>query len=373
MNILLSIIFVVIVYLIFVLIQVKTYKNTSLKIKKKFEQDNEEIKFNLENKKDLENTLYNELKNRVELLENMDYNDWIEYNQKNIELKYKNHSYYLTIWRKIPKKDNFILDVYQYPQFLNSDRNNKYKRINANNIFKKKFARDESLLINMYYDKSKPYIKYSYVWIPDETQNQVNNTAIALKFNYNEDTTGIILYTYDIENISEENHIKYFSNTKRTIYIIQILTLIIAFILIFINRNNKHILIKPILFIIIIMSFLTIFINSTESSATTESETQKESNINSGILGVSFLVAVNIFIISKLEKDKVNKNFIIENSFMFVLVLICLLLSAIKLSNYSLLKDLTKTRLRKELLFNICILLNIYIIITFGLYIFKIV
>lgn len=372
MNLIVSFLIITIFYFIVIGIQTKLYSDKEQKLNKKFEVINKKISFNLENSDMIEDAIFKDLTRRVDLLKTMNYSDWIEYNQKNITIPFKNEVFHIQVWKKVPNYDDFILRCYEYPAYINNDRADFIKRIDSHKIYKHKYSKDENFLYNFYYLNEKPYTKISHYWITAEYQPQLRKTSVGIKYDDGNGNTGVIVAGYNIENVSQKYYTNYFKFAKKTIYTFSIITFIVSLILCFINRENKYNYVKSILLIIIINIYLTIFILSGEDERTLDSETHKESNINSGILGISFLVGVNIFIIGKIEKDKTNKSFIKESTFIFVLVLVTLLISTMKMSNYSMLKELSAKRLEKELFFNVSILLNIYIIINFALYIFGI-
>ncbi len=374
MNLLLSFLIITIFYFIIIGIQTKLYQNREKNIKQHFSKFDKKITFNLENTEGIEKAIATELENRVKLLETMPYDEWIAYNQKNITIPFKSQVFHIQIWKKVPEYNDFILKCYEYPEYINNDRANFIKRIDSHKIYKHKYAKDENLLHNFYNLAEKPYTKISHFWVPAEFKPQFLKVSLGLKYIDIKDknNSGIIMAGYDIENVSQKYYTEYFKFAKKTIYTISIITFIVSLILCFINRENNYSFIKGILLLLIINIYLSVFIVSGEDERTIQSETQKDNNINSGILGISFLVGVNIFIIGKIERDKLKKSFILESSFIFVLVLIALLLSTMKMTNHSILKELSAKRLEKELFFNVSILLNIYIIMNFGLYMFGI-
>ncbi len=372
MNLIISFLIITVFYFIIIAIQNKLRQNKEKKLNKKFEEINKKIASNLSNTDAIDSTIATELTKRVEMLKTMNYQDWIQYNQKNITIPFQNEVFHIQVWKKVPEYDDFILKCYEYPSYINNNRADFIKRIDSHKIYKHKYTKDENLLYNFYYLNEKPYTKISHFWISAEFQPQVRKTSIGIKYTDTKDdteNTGVIIAGYNIENISQKYYTNYFKFTKKIVYTISIITFIVSLLLCFINRENKYNFMKSILLLVIINIYLSIFIVSGEDERTVEEEKQKESNLNSGILGISFLIGVNIFIISKIERDKIKKSFIIESTLIFVLVLITLLISTMKITNYSLVKELSAKRLEKELFFNISILLNIYIIITFAFYI----
>jgi hypothetical protein len=329
---------------------------------------------NKSHSKELEKYFYQELSKRRELLKTMSYEDWVEYNQKNIEIHFKGRKYYFSVWRHIKNMDRFILKCYQYTDYLNDDRENLLERVESHYVYGRKHKPSKDILKMIYNSNEQPYGKFEHFWIPREYDDQIRKTTISLNYDDEKGNKGVIVLSYVTYNASKKYFTDYLKVSKNTLFPLSIFTFIFSIILLVINKNNKFGLVKSIIFILMLNIYIFTFIIKDEKDRSTEGENKKDENINSGILSVSFLVGVNIFIISKLDKekdkDKDNNSFFLESAFLFILVLISLLLSSFKNTNHNDIIDVTKQRLNKELFFNITILLNIYIIVNFAFYIF---
>ncbi len=372
MNIKFQIFILVVVYIIIIGIQYKFYNQKNKRHKEKMKKINEEILFNKTHSKELDKFFYQELIKRKELLKTMSYEDWIEYNQKNIEINFKGQKYYFSVWRHIKNMDRFILKCYKYTEYLNDDRENLLDRIESHYVYGRKNKPSKDILKMIYNADEKPYSKFAHFWIPREYDDQIRKITISLNYDDEKGNKGVILLSYVTHNSSNKYFTDYLQVSKNILFPISIFIFIFSIILLFINKNNKFGVIKSIIFMLILNLYIFTFIMKYEKDRSTEGENKKDENINSGILSVSFLIGVNIFIISKLDKEKEKKNnsFFLESAFLFILVLISLLLSSFKNSNHKDILDVTKQRLAKELFFNITILLNIYIIVNFGVYLF---
>lgn len=120
----------------------------------------------------------------------------------------------------------------------------------------------------------------------------------------------------------------------------------------------------------LLMSYIFMYFKNEDFEATFEVEKEKVNNINNGILSVSFLIGVNIFILNTLEKGKIfylQK----ETSLLLVFTLIILIMSTFKTTTYKYVNDLTKVRSQKELLLNYSLILNIFNIFNYAFYIYK--
>jgi len=109
--------------------------------------------------------------------------------------------------------------------------------------------------------------------------------------------------------------------------------------------------------------------NTTEGITTLAVEQDKVKDINDGILSISFLVAVNIFIIETLKKFKQKYSLHNESAFLFCLSLVLLLLSLYKKTNYSTINDMRAERIQKQLMFNLSIFINLFILINYLIFV----
>ena len=133
--------------------------------------------------------LYNQLQSRLKLLktkndengEKLDYDDWIDYNNKNpfIKLDYKDWidynnknpffnksddiKYYMQIWRVIPNTDNrnFTLKVYPDQTVLNYSWIDFLNYLNNRSI-SNKFPTDPELIRKFYLNDENPYSVFTY-------------------------------------------------------------------------------------------------------------------------------------------------------------------------------------------------------------------
>jgi Mg2+/Co2+ transporter CorB len=94
------------------------------------------------------------------------------------------------------------------------------------------------------------------------------------------------------------------------------------------------------------------------------SENTKIQNINSSVLGISFLIGVNIFILTSLKKEVKQKLFI-ESGLIFSISVILLLVVMFKVTNYMNIRHLMEDRISTQLVFNFAILLNMFVIINY--------
>ena len=235
-------------------------------------------------------------------------------------------------------------------------------------------------LINNMYDMSstKKPTNITYFWT-DYNNKTLENDIMrkeSIIYRWEDkriDKKGIIGIGFSVEDVSSTN-IFYYFNSINYIYVVAI-SLLISLVTLVIYKLNVHnnsldSIIKPIGFLILLNLYLIIFLQSKEYIGSSEIEKNKITDINSGILSVSFLVGVNTFIITSLKKS-FKKNLFIESSLIFAISLILLLFSAFKITNFTTLDELVKDRISHQLVFNFSIILNIFVIINYIIHILQ--
>jgi hypothetical protein len=364
-----QIILIIIFYIISIYIQYIIYKKTLNDVNNSYQILNDKIAYNISDENNIINFMNSELATRLEKLKNMTYDNWIEYNANNIFYNFNDKKYYCVIWRNIPTTQFFTLDVYPDKTYINGTWKDMVDRINSNFIYAKKFKPDELLIPKMYQNNKIPYGKFHYYWVDPLYDNKlVRRIGILKNFDDGKGNKGIILTGYNVENVDQNNYFNYYNVNKKFVIIFNIGILISTIIIYNINKDNKYAVIKSIIFMICLQTYSLLFNITGEEDGSYEAEVDKNKNINDGILGISFLIAANIFIMSKLDNDTKHRKNFIESIFLFSLVLLCLLASSFKVSSYSYLEEQVKNRLRKQYFINACIVINMYIIVNFALY-----
>ena len=95
------------------------------------------------------------------------------------------------------------------------------------------------------------------------------------------------------------------------------------------------------------------FLNLRAGLTSEESENSKLVDINSGITAISFLVAVNIFIIKTLSdtKNQIYGFLYTESAFLFCISLILLLFASSKNTDFNTITDLRIQNIRSQFFF----------------------
>ena len=98
-------------------------------------------------------------------------------------------------------------------------------------------------------------------------------------------------------------------------------TVFISLIIFYTNRTNIKIgLIKSIIFFTILMSYMTFYFSLYDEHGTFDIEKTKFDGINQGILSMSFMTGISVFILSSMEKSK-NTYLYNETAFLLIIVM----------------------------------------------------
>ncbi len=145
---------------------------------------------------------------------------------------------------------------------------------------------------------------------------------------------------------------------------------IIATLLLYHASGQKNFW-MALLFLSILNIYLTTFINTKEGITTLAVESDKVKDINDGILSISFLAAVNIYILQTLKEVKDHRNLHNESAFLFTLALVLLLFALYKKTNYNKIDDIRTHRIKKQLAYNTSIFVNLFILFNYLVYVAR--
>lgn len=332
----------------------------------------ESIKYNIDNQDFLEKSFDKIIKERISLLKNKfnnNYEEWIKYNSNNNIINIDGHIYFLYIVEKINNTQDFILKIFPNKEFNNFTLNNVADLANQKAYFTR-YSIDKYLYDNMY-NSAHPNIinKIKYTWINPYTNKLVEKISVYNKFNLNS-INGVIGIGYDYEDIKYNDTFFYYSKLDFKIILVSILFTFVFSFLSYKISHKKINKIKIIIFLIMTNLFITYFISIKEQLSTTKLELEKLNSFNQSVLSISFLFAVNIFIIkSMIKKSEYHRYIFIESSLLFVISLILVLMSIFKNVNFQDLNELIITRIQNQFYFNFSIIINIFILINFIIYI----
>ena len=313
---------------------------------------------------EIENQMNEALKYRVELLNTnkMKYDSWLKYNKENDILNVSDNSFYFFIFEYINNQDDFLTLVHANPEYINLVWKDVMKDQKENFPFIKEETNDK-LINNMYelgqFDNIN---KIKYYWTDPIEKTLIKKESLFLKwYDKNNKKSGVIGIGYNTNNILETNTINY-SEYIHYIYLIIInsIILIITYFTYYLNVSK----LKSVILLIFTSLYVINFINSKELIGSFASENTKIQNINSSVLGISFLIGVNIFILTSLKKEVKQKLFI-ESGLIFSISVILLLVVMFKVTNYMNIRHLMEDRISTQLVFNFAILLNMFVIINY--------
>jgi hypothetical protein len=365
--------FLIITYIILIILEILlikwyTIKNTQISIDNK-------IIYNNENKDKLKKLFsekvikyYKEVTNSSLILENT-VNSILK-DESVFEVD--NYKYYIFIYKKINNSDEFVY-------YLAHDPKQKFM------VIKDIISDKKDILLHLKYDITNDIIKYmlntgipgkintiSYYWIDPFTNESVKKTSFYTTFvnKYNE--KGVIGIGIDIENLSHKTlSYNYSVINPLLVVVLSLISFIITIILYNISKKVNNTFIqktKIFMFFLSINLYLGYFLIQKENISTLENENEKNNMINQSILNLSFLTGVNIFIIQSIYKKK--PILFKETSLLFGVSIILLLFVNYKPTTGQRIEDVYNDRVTKQLFFNMCIILNIIIILNFIIYSF---
>lgn len=344
-----------IVYISFIILQIFTiYKNTN----------NKSNTISYDNLDEIKKTIKEELKKRTDLLnENkMNFDEWVNYNIKNNIINVGKYKFYFFIFEYIHNDNNFLTLSHANKDYMGLVWTDVMKDQKENFPFIKEDTNDK-LINNMYeIGQFNRVNSIKYYWTDPIEKTLIKKESFFYKWYDKENKkSGVMGIGYNTNNVLESKTMDYSDNIHITsIFYINIIILIVTYITYLLN-NNK---LKSIIFLILTSSYVISYLNSKELMSSFSQENLKIQGINSSVLGISFLIGVNIFILTSLKKEFKKKLFI-ESGFIFSISLILLLLSMLKVTNYMYISELMQDRISTQLIFNFSVILNIFIIINY--------
>lgn len=298
----------------------------------------------------------------------MSLDEWVKYNTENVVEKIDNKDFYIFIFEYINHQDDFLTLVHANKGYINLVWKDVMKDQKENFPFIKEETNDK-LINNMYelgqFDKINTI---KYYWTDPLEKTLIKKESFFMKwYDKNNKKSGVIGMGYNTNNILETNTISY-SQYIHYIYlfIIDFIILAIAYITYFVS-NHK---IKSVVLLVFSSIYIINYINSRELVGSFTTENIKTQNINSSILGISFLIGVNIFILTSL-KQEIKVKLFIESGLIFSISLILLLFSMFKVTNFMNIHELMEDRISNQMIFNFSIFLNIIVIINYILYVIS--
>jgi len=368
------ILFIVMLYLFFIKYYFLTLDSNILSSR---------IEFNRKNEILIKNKFINILQERLDMLKNISYDEWIEYNKQNKTLDINGHKYHVAVYLAnevysnlpnnkigIIQEINFINKVSYNKDFENSSFDDIYKIIN-NNLLTSFYRVDKNFILNLYTSRLN-ITELSYYWVDldnhkyyQEQNGIIQYNAISMKYKKG-DISGVIFIPYSIKDALTNVTYKYYNFiNKRMVLFFILLSFIVGYILCYINYNNNSLI--PYIVVLSINLYIIYYLNQISLFNDFENIKGTYTNINSSTLSIAFLISANIFIINYFSR---NKNYIelslyYSSLFLFCYSMLLLLLSLYQKTSIIYNQNYVEIYLIKELLFNLVILINILIVLFY--------
>jgi hypothetical protein len=342
----------------------------------------DQMKYNLAHKPELAQAFTKEIVSRMKMLEHMDYADWINYNNKHAIVNHGGHEYNIYIFeRSVNALENYLSNSH-YTLRVNRDVNilglsyvDLLRQANYAFLFSL-FQPNPDFLETIY--KGPLYENNTNIYahfMTDPVSNRaVKTNTIAGVWKKEIDSErkfdGVIFIGYSLVDVEVQYSNKYFEHVDKPFLAIVSIGTILSSLLLYHASGQKNFW-MALLFLTILNIYLTIFINTPEGITTLSVENDKVKDINDGILSISFLAAVNIYILQTLKEVKNNRDLHNESAFLFTLALVLLLFALYKKTNYNQIDDIRVHRIQKQFVYNASIFVNLFILFNYLVYIGK--
>jgi hypothetical protein len=370
-------------YVCYVILQMYVVKNYILDWQSLVTGNNvDQMKYNLAHKPELAEAFTKEIVSRMKMLENMDYVDWINYNNKHSIVTYGGYEYDIFIFeRSVNAMENYLsnshytLRVNKNVELLGLSYVDLLRQANYAFLFSL-FQPNPDFLETIY--KGPRYEDdtniYAHFMTDPSTNRAVKTNAITgvwKKVIDNEHQfDGVMFIGYNLIDVEMKYANKYFEFLDIPFIGLVSVGTIIATLLLYHASGQKNFW-MALLFLSILNIYLTTFINTKEGITTLAVENDKVKDINDGILSISFLAAVNIYILQTLKEVKDHRNLHNESAFLFTLALVLLLFALYKKTNYNKIDDIRTHRIKKQLAYNTSIFVNLFILFNYLVYVAR--
>ena len=348
------------------------------------------IAYNLEHQDEINKFLSDLVKERIKMLDTMDFFDWIDYNIKNRSVSLNGKTYHVNIWERntideYSRTDysNYTVRCAEQDEYLNLSFKNEINLINYNFLYGIYKPNDD--IPNNLWGLAGLYGHHTSIskifWLSEDGQNPVEKVMIFNKFkklnqvhdaDYGKiEFQGLLLIGYETKNLDLEYGQVYYQFLGWCFFIFMGVIFFILSLILYYSSNRIDIY-KPILFLLITNGYLMYFLSFQAGLTSAKTEESRLVDINSGILAISFLVAVNIFIVQTLggEKKNSSKWFLhTESAILFCVSLFLLLISSIKKTNFFNIEELRVHNILIQFFFNLSIVINLIIFLNYLIYI----
>jgi len=332
------------------------------------------IEYNNNNVDFLKKNFLDILNERINLLHSgkLNYNDWIEYNKKNVMIDIDGKPYYIFIYDQLDKDDQIITKVHVNPKFTNLSWKDVIKSISEGLLFTK-YSTDEQLINNMFKLSKKGSNDIEYYWVDPLTNIPIKKHSFFNRFyDKTSGNIGIVGMGFDTADLNSNERYRYI-NVIHLFYaaVCSFLTIFITILILQTDMKTYTILtyFKAITFLLFTNLYIFVFLNTIEPISSSTNEIEKIKGIRSDTLSISFLTGVNTFILTKFSEIKAKENSLyFQNTLLFGTGIFMLLLSIIKYTTYTNITDIITDRISLQLTFNFCVIVNMLILFNYTSY-----
>ena len=339
------------------------------------------IEFNLSHQTEIETAISNEIQKRIAMLKTqadgdssskLSYNDWVIFNNKSPFVYInadQNMGYFIQVWRNIPdtNNDKFILQVYPDKNLLFHTWEEVLEDITSKRVSIQ--DEPENDLIKLFFQSAmKPYSVFQYGWYDPIFNIVAERREIVYTYDDGLGNKGTISAGYTLRNLEEEYTYDHYKKPELKIlyYGSILLTILLTIIIYYFNIKRPEIaFMKSSIFYVIFMTYITYYMTIEDEEGSVDIEMKKLENINQGVLSMSFMTGLSIFILDKLKEN--STLLYKESKFLLVIYMLAIVAVLFKNNSYINTEDITTQRVYKEYIFNYCILINTFIIINFGI------
>jgi len=371
------------IYICYLLIQIYIVKNYILNWQSLLTGQNfDEMNYNLSHKPELANTFTDVVASRIKMLEHMDYIDWINYNNDHSVIKHAGFEYEMSIFERSKNDPANYLSNSHFTLRVNKNTNNLglsyvdlLRQTNYAFLFSL-FQPNPDFLETIYqgpvYDDNTNI--YAHFTLDPSTNRAIKTNVITGVWKKQADNgqifEGVILIDYGLLDVESEYSNKYFDYMGTSFVVMASIATLITTLLLYHSSKQTNFYMSFI-FLSILNIYLIIFMTTTEGVTTLEVENNKVKDINDGILSISFLAAVNIYILQTLKSVKNHLILHNESAFLFTLALVLLLFALYKKTNYNKIDDIRIHRIKKQFLYNTSIFVNLFILFNYLVYVAR--
>jgi hypothetical protein len=183
---------------------------------------------------------------------------------------------------------------------------------------------------------------------------------------------GVFVIGYEIRNLDLDYGQVYYQFLGWKFFVLMNVIFFILTLILYYSSNEIDIY-KPILFLLVTNFYLMHFLSFQAGLTNLKTEENRLLDINTGILAISFLVAVNIFIVQTLSGDKTAKRWFLhtESAILFCVSVVLLLISSIKKASFFTIEDLRVHNILIQFFFNLSIIINLIVFLNYFIYIIS--